>query len=303
MFSRSEQALSNGRVEVFGVTPIEYKEMRALLMLVALALLFGGQLVLCARNCQSLQYSLDDIHDLLDAESKQHNYDMYRYGGESYVSRTRYILEKLNADIRKTQQSNAHNGYYNPNKYYNSAQPASGCKKLEDEILAKSKEFGIQKIGLEDNLTRLRKVLQYQDDKNSFYLRENEECKKREQDCEEDKTELGIKLNSSESNHAQMEKKIKKLNDTINKLEVEKKILQTKLNANAPAIHGETGIEYPNIQPGISKTTSTTTTESIATVEDTTTVTSTEDDNRLNQATDIPDIDLRNSASDANVQQ
>lgn len=163
--------------------------------------------------------------------------------------------------------------------------------------MAKSKEFGIQKIGLEDNLTRLRKVLQYQDDRNSFYLSENEECKQREQDCEEDKTKLGVKLNSSDSNRSQMEKKIKKLNETINKLEVEKKILQTKLNANAPAIHGETGVEYPNIPLEGTKTTSTTTTES-TTVQNTTTIASTEDDN---QTTDIADIDLRNSASVANV--
>lgn len=265
------------------------------LVLAALTAVIGCGLVQCRDPCVPYTSALTEIHEMLDYENDNHNYNMYIHGGPSYESRARYILKSLNADLRRARANN-YNGY-NPNKYNNrqgTAKPDSNCKQLEDAILAKSQEFGIEKIGLESNLVRLRKVLDYQDERNNFHSMQNQECTTKEQKCEEDKTSLEAEISAFNSTRKQLHKTIKSLNDTITKLQNEKKVLLTKLNANAPAIHGATGIEYPVAGRETNSTASFSTTETSIPVPN---VTSTEAVEVPESSSVIPDIDLRNDAS------
>lgn len=270
------------------------------LLLTALMVMIACALVQCREPCFKFIDSLEQIHELLINEANNHNYNMAVYGGPSYLSRTRYILEMLNAEMSAAQQESYY-GSYNHNKHYNKngrGKPTNGCKQLEDEILTKSREFGIEKIGLEDNLQRLRKVLQYQQDKSNLYFQENEECKLKEYYSEGNKTELEAEIQTLKANRAKLEKTIKSLNVTVHKLESDKKKLQAKINANSPAIHGTTGIEYPiGAREIVGTTSSTTTTEASAAVQNVTSETSSGDDVGSDQTSVIPDIDLRNSAS------
>lgn len=265
------------------------------LVLAALTAVIGCRLVQCGTPCATYINSLEEIHQMLHKEDDYHDYSMYHYGGTTFVSRTRYILQNLNADLKRAKANNFNS--YNSNKYHNqqgSAKPVSGCKQLEDVILAKSKEFGIEKIGLESNLERLKKLLEHQDNRSSFFSKENEECQTREQECEVDKTDLKTKIEAFDKTRAQLNKTIKSLNDTVNKLQNEKKILLAKLNANAPAIHGETGMEYPASGRDANSATSFSTTETSVTVQN---VTSAEADGVAEPSSAIPDIDLRSDAS------
>nr|ABF18491.1 putative secreted protein [Aedes aegypti] len=269
------------------------------LLLTALVVMIACALVQCEESCLQYIDSLEQIHQQLINEAHNHNYNMQVYGGKSYVSRTSYILKMLNAEISAAQQESYY-GSYSHNKYNKNGRgkPTNGCKELEDEILTKSREFGIEKIGLEDNLQRLRKVLQYQQDKSNFYFQENEECKLQKYYSEGNKTELEAEIQTLKANRAKLEKTIKSLNVTVHKLESDKKKLQAKINANSPAIHGTTGIEYPiGAREIVGTTSSTTTTEASAAVQNVTSETSSGDDVGSDQTSVIPDIDLRNSAS------
>lgn len=240
-----------------------------------------------SEECESFKYSLNEMNRLLVQEANNHKFNLNYERGGTYVSRTHYILKAFNDKLAKTynQKScgNGGNGF--------------GCKQLEDEILAKAKEFGIEKIGLESNVIRLRKVLSYQDERNSFNENLLEESYNKTQTCVQSKSELESTNKSLDTKNTEQARKIKQLEEKIKSLEKETKRLQAKLNANAPAIHGETGHIYPEVNNTIPTTGAddpviTSTTE-IAVPLVSRNATASVDEN--DESTSIPDIDLRAS--------
>lgn len=223
-------------------------------------------------HCETYKHSLEEIGNLLAQEANYHQFNLYGEGGYTYYSRTQYILKALNDKILQSHRQNPH-----------------GCNQLEAEILAKSKEFGIEKIGLESNFIRLRKVLNYQDERNRFNVDMLEEYNNKTQICEQSKHALEVRITSLNAKQNEQSSKIKQQDDKIKTLEKENKRLQVIVNANAPAIHGETGRIYPAVNNTI---------PTIAT--DVPAITSTTEINvsptsEEGEPTPIPDIDLRKS--------
>lgn len=246
----------------------------------------------CGNDCQIYKYTLQDIDRLLIHEANNHRFNLHQEGGTSYLSRAQYILGALNGKIR-----NSYQPYQNQPRYQASSGNGFGCKQLEDEILAKSKEFGIEKIGLESNLNRLRKVFNYQDERDRFNENLLEEANNKTQTCVHRLFEYENVIKSLNSKNSEQAKKIKQQEETIKSLDKEKKRLQAKLNNNAPAIHGETGKIYPEVNnptPTIEADGSTvsTTTEII---EPPASSNATDIDYEGGGSSPIPDIDLRNS--------
>lgn len=237
------------------------------------------QSVICYRceysqQCETYKFSLEEIGKLLKQESNYHQFNIQGEGGYTYFAQTQYILRALNDKI-----ANSYRQSYN----------GAGCNQLENEILAKSKEFGIEKIGLENNLMRLRKVLNYQDERNRFNVDLLEESNNKTQSCVQRKNELENAIKSLNSKHNEQSQKIKQQDEKIKSLEKETRRLQAKLNANAPAIHGETGKIYPEVNntiPTIAVNGPTITSTTEKTVSPTT---------EEGETSPIPDIDLRNS--------
>lgn len=228
-------------------------------IIVLLVIGINCQSVLCAfskKDCTSFKTALDNIHELLEEEAETHGLNL-EAGGKTYISRTEYILNTLNSKIKAKPPRNS--------------QISANCKLLEVEILAKSKEFGIEKIGLEDNLTRLRKIFNYQDDRYRHQLEVFEESENTTQACEKDRIELESLIQSINVTHNEQIDTIKQLKEQIKMQEKKYQKLQAKLNANAPAIHGGTGAVFGddkeraiNVEEVITETlSSNTTTESM----------------------------------------
>lgn len=240
-----------------------------------------------SEDCETCKYTLQEIDKLLVKEANYHKFNLNYERGGTYLSRTQYILKAFNDKLAKS--SNQRACGYGGNSF--------GCKQLEDEILAKAEEFGIEKIGLESNVIRLRKVLNYQDERNSFNENLLEESYNKTQICIQSTSELESSNKSLDSKNTEQTKKIKQLEERIKSLEKETKRLQAKLNANAPAIHGETGKIYPEVNNTISTIGAddpvpTSTTEvAVPPVSSNTTASVDEND----ESALIPDIDLRAS--------
>lgn len=239
------------------------------------------------QDCYVYKNELSQINNLIIQESNYHGFNLYNERGKTVVSRVQYILNALNDKI-----SNRYD-----QRSYSSSGNDVGCKQLEDEILAKSKDFGIEKIGLESNLIRLRKLLGHLDERNRFNAAILEESINKTQTCEQIKSELENANQSLDSKNAEQARKIKQQEEKIKSLEQETKRLQAKLNANAPAIHGETGKIYPEVHNPIPtveadspKITSTT---EIAVPSASSNTSATEAEEA--ETSPIPDIDLRNS--------
>lgn len=237
---------------------------------VFLVLGLNSQSVFCAgrsKECTSFKTALDDIHELLEEEAETHGFNLEVKGGKTYFSRTEYVLSVLNSKVKAK------------------AQKSGSCSGLEVEILARTKEFGIEKIGLEDSLTRLRKVFNYQDDRYKHQLVVLEEFENKTQACEEDRIVMESVIQSMNSTHSDLLNTIKQLKEQINIQEKKYQILQAKINSNAPAIHGSTGVIYGDDKQRANITEETTNVPLNATVESV-------PDGRNATA----DIDVRNSS-------
>lgn len=230
-------------------------------------------------SCDSYKHSLDEIAKLLVQESNYHHLNIRGEGGYTYFSQTQYILRALNDKITKSYRQSSHGSGYN----------GIGCYQLEEEILAKSKELGIEKIGLESNSIRLRKVLNYLDERNRFNVNMLEESNNKTQSCIQSTHELGSENKLLNSKLIEQTKKTKQQEEKIKSLERETKRLQAKLNGNAPAIHGETGKIYPEVN-NVTSVADVVGPATTRTTEGTVNSTTTE-----SEASPIPDIDLRNS--------
>lgn len=229
-----------------------------------------------SQTCDSYKYTLEDIGKLLEEESNYHRLNLRGEGGNSYYSQTLYILRALNDKITNSYRQSS----------YGSSNNGNECRQLEEAIMAKTKEFGIEKIGLESSLIRLRKVLNYQDERNRFNVDMLEESNNKTQNCIQSAQQLENENKMLNSNLIGQSKQIIQQDEKNKSLEKENRRLQAKLNANAPAIHGTTGKIYPAVNdssavvevagPATTSTTETTTTTGIDTMKP------------------IPDIDLRN---------
>lgn len=267
---------------------------RLLIALLVVAISFQSVLSYgCAypKECLTYKYALDEIDRSVTDQAYNHNLNVHYDGGQTYLSRVQYILKALNDKITNSYRTSSRGSSGN----------SFGCKQLEDEILARSKEFGIEKIGLESNLIRLRKVFDHQDERNNFNLYLLVESNNKTQTCELNRSALEDTIKSVNLKNNEQARKIKQQEEHIKSLEKETRRLQAKLNANAPAIHGETGKIYPEV--GNPTPTSeaagpavTSTTEMAVPPPSSDTITTVAEDSEANP---VPDIDLRNNDGDS----
>ncbi|XP_058836232.1 uncharacterized protein LOC131692890 [Topomyia yanbarensis] len=173
-----------------------------------------------AARCGYEQNLLDDINDLLNEQIAYHRLSVSRLG---YFDKADYVIKHLNSRIYQQGRG-------------------SDCKNLDEVIVESSKKHSVEIEGLDSSLARLKRLLDHLDARNNHHKLEIEKYSDLQDICEEDKNQIQLKLNNLNQTAIDLEKKIVNQTAVINALKEENKKLQSKVNKNSPAIHGETGV-------------------------------------------------------------
>lgn len=190
-----------------------------------LILVFLGLALVSKSICRGYYYSsyaqsqLESINYLITEEIRAHQLNTALVPNSPY-NLVAFVLEQLNKRINSI---------------------GGSCRILEEEIITKSRHYGIEKEGLVENLIRFRELLKFLDDRNLHQQSIIEREKDKQDICEDEKMDLKNQFrNANESNHV-LERRVTDLTKQIKILNDEKRRLQAKVNKNSPAIESKTG--------------------------------------------------------------